>query len=190
LPKIRCDADLRIHILRIGNFDNEIIEEIINHLNVVFYGPFCSTSSLNSDFLKNSYNTQRGQYHSTIIIKELRKFTGNIKADKIFAMVDVDLYVPGLNFVFGEAECPGKFSIISVFRLKPEFYGYKNYQTFVSRVKKESTHELGHTMGLFHCKDSQCVMFFSNSILDTDHKREYFCDVCDKKIARILKKGI
>ncbi|MEM1521389.1 MAG: hypothetical protein QXK42_07610, partial [Candidatus Korarchaeum sp.] len=38
------------------------------------------------------------------------------------------------NFIFGEAQCPGKAAIISLFRLRPEFYGEEpNRQLFMER---------------------------------------------------------
>jgi archaemetzincin len=39
-------------------------------------------------------------------------------------------------------------------------------------------HELGHVFGLEHCPDPECVMHFSNSLLDTDRKSTSFCSQC------------
>ncbi|MGB9842483.1 MAG: matrixin family metalloprotease, partial [Candidatus Bathyarchaeales archaeon] len=79
----------------------------------------------------------------------------------------------------GEALCPGKAAIISLWRLKPEFYGDTPDMTlFSARVLKEAVHELGHTLGLRHCSRGSCVMYFSNSIIDTDRKQSLFCDQC------------
>ncbi|MBI5166254.1 MAG: hypothetical protein HY998_00750 [candidate division NC10 bacterium] len=36
------------------------------------------------------------------------------------------------------------------------------------------------TYGLDHCRDFRCVMFFSNSLLDTDRKGPGFCPRCQK----------
>ena len=87
---------------------------------------------------------------------------------------------PGLNFIFGLAS--KKIVIISITRLYEEFYGYKkNNQLFNKRVLTEAVHELGHAYGLNHCKNPYCVMFFSNSLVDTDRKGHKFCDDCKKK---------
>jgi archaemetzincin len=86
--------------------------------------------------------------------------------------------------VFGEASFPGKAALISLFRLKPEFYGVKDdAEVFVQRSLKEAVHEVGHTLGLNHCPRSSCVMHFSNSIFDTDTKQSLFCDDCCLKVA-------
>ncbi len=98
-------------------------------------------------------------------------------------MIDVDLFVPGLNFIFGLAA--GNTAVISLARLKPEYYGeMKNVFLFRERALKEAMHELGHTFGLHHCPDIRCIMHFSNRLEDTDIKGPGFCRNCSIKIRR------
>jgi len=52
----------------------------------------------------------------------------------------------------------------------------------IERTLKEAVHELGHTMGLGHCRDAGCVMHFSQSLIDTDVKSSYFCSRCQPKL--------
>lgn len=88
-----------------------------------------------------------------------------------------------MNFVFGEAGLSGSFSVISITRLSQKFYGLpEDDGIFFDRVIKEAVHELGHTYGLRHCSDSSCVMFFSNSLSDTDRKGSSFCMSCSKML--------
>lgn len=67
--------------------------------------------------------------------------------------------------------------------LRQEFYNLPRDQgLFHKRVLTEAVHELGHTYGLGHCKNLRCVMFFSNSLVDTDRKGPEFCPDCKKQL--------
>ncbi len=118
------------------------------------------------------FDPARQKYISTCLLK-------SYEVDDITLFVtEHDLFVDRLNFVFGEAELNGKRAIISLYRLKPEFYGEKDDELFKKRILKEAMHELGHVFGLLHCKNPKCVMYFSNSIVDTDRKEWMYCERC------------
>jgi len=105
--------------------------------------------------------------------------------DRVLGVVDVDIFAPGLNFVFGQADISGKRALISLQRLRQEFYGLpRDESVFGERVLKEAVHEVGHTYGLRHCPDPTCVMHFSNSLPDTDLKGCNLCLICQEKISR------
>jgi archaemetzincin len=73
--------------------------------------------------------------------------------------------------------------------LRQSFYGLSNDKNlFLERIKKEATHELGHLFYLGHCRNPNCVMYFSNSILDTDKKSKFFCEKCQKILQSYLEK--
>ena len=134
--------------------------------------------------ISKAYDFRRNQYLANIIIEEARKLKTNPK-EKWLLIVDVDLYASGLNFIFGQAEPRSGIGIISLTRLKTEFYRQKpNEKLFLERILKEATHELGHLFYLPHCENPNCVMAFSNSILDTDRKDKHLCKSC-KNILRI-----
>jgi archaemetzincin len=103
----------------------------------------------------------------------------------ILGVTGVDLYVSGLNFVFGLADPRRRGAVISLARLYPEFYGQpRNPQLFKERALKEAIHELGHLWALGHCPDPACIMFFSNTLTDTDRKGPGFCAQCQSKIKK------
>lgn len=84
--------------------------------------------------------------------------------------------------MFGEAELFGKRALISLARLRPEFYGLPpNKDVLKIRALKEAIHEIGHVLGLIHCENKRCVMSFSNSIIDVDLKDWRYCKKCLKK---------
>jgi archaemetzincin len=127
-----------------------------------------------------AFDKKRSQHNSIRILDEIRVYAAKrVAFQRVLGVVDVDIYVSGLNYAFGEAYTPGPAALISLHRLKPEFYNEKAApQVFPQRMLKEAIHELGHTLGLTHCPRSMCVMHFSNSIFDTDKKQSLFCDQC------------
>lgn len=120
-----------------------------------------------------SYDPQRRQYNAEILLDRVRLAPGGC----ILGVTNRDLYVEGLHFVFGLADSPGKAAVISLYRL----HAGTDETVFRARAVKEAVHELGHTQGLGHCTNPQCVMAFSNSLADTDRKGKSFCSRCVKK---------
>jgi len=103
--------------------------------------------------------------------------------ERVVGVADVDLYVSRLNFVFGEADVGSGTTIVSLCRLRQEYYGLApDGVLFLERATKEIVHEVGHTFGLGHCPNNKCVMHFSNSLADTDLKEAHFCDKCRPRI--------
>ena len=130
------------------------------------------------DFL----SVEREQYFSTQIIAEAMKLTGDYNG-KVILLTDVDIFVPVLTFIFGEAQLNGKHSILSVCRLHEEFYsGISNEKLLFERTIKEALHELGHCYGLRHCIDWDCVMHSSPGIEEVDIKGMTFCRNCISKV--------
>jgi len=106
-----------------------------------------------------------------------------IPGAKVVGVVEEDVTVPGLNFVFGLAELGGSAAVVSVYRLSSA-----SASVLRERLLKEVVHELGHTFGLRHCPNPSCVMSFSNSVLDVDRKGPGFCPRCRERLLRLMGK--
>jgi archaemetzincin len=123
-----------------------------------------------------AFDPVRNQYHSTAILKKLsEKLPPGVI--RVVALTRVDLFIPILTYVFGEAELGGKSCIVSSHRLRnglPPGSG----ETFRLRMIKEAIHELGHTFDLRHCRDRRCVMHYCRSIADVDRKETELCRYC------------
>jgi archaemetzincin len=173
---------MKIVLKPMGDIDNHILDELKNRLEQAFG---CPVEIAVEDFnLKKAYDSKRQQYLATKLLPQLNK-AGVAKDEKILGIIDVDLYAPGLNFIFGQADIAAGTTIISLCRLRQEYYGsVPDEALFLDRTTKEAVHELGHTFGLEHCSNEKCVMHFSNSLADTDWKQASFCSRCRPKLIK------
>ncbi len=169
-----------ICIRPIGDVDDEVLSFLRDKLRDIFG---CCKVLIPMEIPMNAFNPHRGQFNSTVILFKIKPL-----CQIVLGVTEVDLYADRLNFVFGEAEVGGNRAIISLKRLRPEFYGDEpNYSLLKLRALKEAMHEIGHVLGLLHCNDERCVMHFSNSIIDTDIKDWRYCARCRAVLER---KGI
>lgn len=125
-----------------------------------------------------AFDPRRNQYNSTAVISSvLEQFGGNDQ--KVLGITGVDLFVPVLMFVFGEAQLDGTAALVSTFRLDETLYGLPANRTLLQeRLVKEAIHELGHTFGLIHCHNYDCVMHSSTSVEEIDVKSALLCRSC------------
>jgi archaemetzincin len=125
-----------------------------------------------------AFNLTRQQYSSTEILASLAQ-RGTPDTWRLLGVTSLDLYIPILTFVFGEAQLGGPVAVISAHRLRDEFYGLPpNLPMLRERLLKEAVHELGHTLTLTHCEDYECVMSPSHGVEWVDLKSGRFCSTC------------
>ncbi len=170
---------ITIGILSVGNVETTNLVPIKDGLPKVFPKTATRIFDENLQLSPNALDKKRGQYRSNQILAGIQAYAQKTCFCRVLGVLDTDIFVPDLNFVFGEATFPGNSALISLWRLKPEFHGEPtNFELLADRSVKEAVHEVGHTFGLKHCHRPSCVMHFSNSIFDTDKKQRVFCDEC------------
>jgi len=169
---------VKITLKPLGDIAEETMEKLKDRVGSIFHCAVETGAGLGD--LAQAYDPERRQYHSSTLLASLGKAE---REERVVGIAEVDLYVPRLHFVFGEADIGSGTAIVSLCRLRQDYYGLDPDEALLlERATKEIVHELGHTFGLEHCPNSNCVMHFSNSLADTDVKRVHFCDRCRPKI--------
>ena len=170
----RVMSKLHIELVRIGDVSEDLITKVVEVIEEAFNLKVELYNSLEPPV--RAYNSLRGQY----VADEVLLYAASKRQSPnaiLLVIANIDAYVEGLNFVFGLALPLMRKAIVSTHRL----YSEDKY-LYRERVLKEVLHEFGHLLGLGHCSNSKCVMFFSNSLLDTDHKTSCFCSRCKRII--------
>lgn len=125
-----------------------------------------------------SYHAERQQFHSSEILQRMQNLV-RPRDWRFLAVAEVDLYIPILKYVFGEAQVGGPCAVVSTYRLRQEFYGLdQNDSLLRERLLKEAIHELGHTLNLRHCQDYRCAMASSHSVEWVDLRETRLCEAC------------
>jgi len=129
--------------------------------------------------ISEAYDPGRRQYNADKLMKILSSCAISESSAKIIGLFDVDLFIPILTYIFGQAQLDGRYAIASTYRLKNERYGIESDDELMQeRFVKEVIHELGHTMGLLHCYNPVCVMRSGTYLEDIDQKESARCNSC------------
>lgn len=172
----------KLQLLPIGPVDPRLLDWLGQALHEKFRVP----AEVLSPTLDPSFalHAERQQYHSSEILARMQKYiTGNTW--RLLGITQLDLYIPILTFVFGEAQLGGASTVVSYHRLQQEFYGLpEDMDLLANRLLVEAVHELGHTLRLTHCHDYHCAMAPSHAVEWIDIKDSGFCEDC---LARALE---
>ena len=158
-----------------------LLPNLAAHLQHTFAAPVLVRSPRFDPEL--AFDSARGQYSSTVFLTHLLKEAPAVN-QVILGIAGVDLFIPILTYVFGEAQLGGRVAVVSSYRLTNTLYGLPaDDDRLTQRLLTEATHELGHTRGLVHCPLSTCVMHSSTYVEDIDLKSTEFCARCRSRLA-------
>lgn len=128
------------------------------------------------------FDGQRRQYNADQLLQMVEEHYAS-DHQKTIGLFQVDLFIPILTYIFGQAYLNGRTAVASGYRLGNERYGIlKNTDQLSDRFAKEVIHELGHAFGLIHCHQSSCVMQASTYVEDIDLKEARFCTKCKAQL--------
>jgi archaemetzincin len=170
-----------VYLLAIGNVSAEVLEWI--EATLVEWSPWPVRRLPPVPFPEGSYDQYRSQYKSVEIMKTVAK-NAPPDAARIIGITEGDLAIPTLTFVFGQAQLDGQVAVVSLARLRQEFYSLPADNGMLrERLIKEVLHEFGHTCGLTHCAEPKCAMSLATHIALVDYKEQRFCADCGEQLA-------
>ncbi len=179
-----------ILISPVGDLSAELIEAITGEIQRVF--GFSTAIDCVLQDLSFALDQNRHQHHSTMILEQLAANTPP-RAIRVIAIAQVDLFIPILTHVYGEAQLGGTACIVSTFRLNEGRSGMNISRKYIDRIVKETIHELGHTFNLRHCPEDTCIMHYCRNEEDVDRKSDQLCRYCkvmlEDEIKRLKKYG-
>jgi len=169
-----------IELVPVGTVPRDLLISLLDTIESRFPGRIGRLADVVLPIPGEAFDPARRQYRAGPLLERLAALP--TRAERILGVADLDLFAPGLNFIFGQAEVGGRA------RLRPEFWGRPaDPQRFRERAAKEAVHELGHTYGLGHCPNPVCVMHFSNTLDETDQKSDRFCGAHEAELLRALQ---
>ena len=169
-----------VHLLPVGTVDAPLLENLRSAIPRSL--PIaCDVLPVTLDPAP-TYHVERQQYHSSEILERMQALVR--PGDwRILGITQVDLYIPILKYVFGEAQMGGPCAVVSAHRLHQQFYGLDRDDDLLGqRLLKESVHELGHTLELHHCQDYRCAMASAHAVEWIDLREPALCEACQSKM--------
>jgi archaemetzincin len=168
----------KVLLTPISFYEEQLLEKLTKPIKQQFQ---CTTKITNAQItIDDCFNAERQQYSANCMLQRLVEIDSS-NDSIIVGITELDLYVPVLTFIFGQAYLNGNAAIVSSYRLRNEYYGMKPDSGLLwKRLEKLIMHELGHSFGLTHCSNLNCVMISSTYVEDIDQKSSILCDDCAK----------
>ena len=165
-----------VGVVRLGSVGEAVMKIVAANLQEILHLPVDIRPARQTP--EFAYSDSRKQYHAALILKKLAE--SRRPHPRILALVSVDLFIPVLTHVFGEAQMGGRAAVVSVHRLRQKEEGSQiPLDTFYERAVKVALHEIAHTFDLVHCQQPECIMRLSSGLADLDELPLFFCEYCE-----------
>lgn len=176
----------QITLVSRGQFENKFLNQLANDIGFVFGLPIAIAPFYHD--ISPCFDPARKQYDANQLLQMVFEEHAATSI-KTIGLFKVDLFIPILTYIFGQAHYKGDAGVASMYRLRNEQYGLpENEKLLFERFRKVIVHELGHTFGLIHCHVPICVMRPGSYVEDIDQKNHLFCNKCrnvlDAEIAK------
>jgi archaemetzincin len=169
-----------VRLLPVGKLEPVLLDELRSGISR-FFKVRCELLPIEFDPML-AYHAERQQFYSSEILQAMQALD-RPKDCRLLGITGVDLYIPILKYVFGEAQLGGPCAIVSFHRLRQEFYGLDRDGALLGeRLLKECIHELGHTLDLRHCQDYRCAMASAHAVEWIDLRENSLCESCQKQV--------
>jgi archaemetzincin len=165
-----------ITLVSFGSFEESLLNDIAKAVKREYRLPVIMKDGYMD--LSEFYDPVRHQYDGNRLLAVIDKRYKE-ESFRTMGLFTVDIFIPILTYIFGQAFLNGTSGIASVYRLSNESYGMDaNEDLKRERFRKEVIHELGHTFGLIHCHVPSCVMRSCTYVEEIDQKDASLCSVC------------
>ena len=174
----------KIVVVPVGEVDFSVVNRLATEIGPVFNRSVEILKGMKTP--GESHNVVRNQYYAPVILSKLERIKSNPQ-EKVIAVFEEDLYLPDEAYILGYADCLAGTAIVSLYRIRLEFYGLPEDDAKVyPRLFKEAIHQAAHLFDLSECRNPRCVNYFSQMMLDIDTKSDKFCDICRRRLTGVV----
>ncbi|MFH1686231.1 MAG: archaemetzincin [bacterium] len=174
----------KIVVVPLGEVDFGLVNRLANQVGPIFNRSVDIIKGMKMP--KEAHNIIRNQYYALVIMAKLERIKSNSR-EKVIAICEESIYLPDESYIIGYADAVSGTGVVSLNQLRVEFYGLPENESWIyPRLLKETVHRLGHIFGLSECRNSKCVNYYSQMMLDIDHKGDKFCDICSRKLTGLV----
>jgi archaemetzincin len=176
MKKTKSRTMLPLGVIPMGRLGDLAVHVVAAHLQTFMEIPVDILEP--REVPEDAFQHHRQQFDAGTILKYLADLPFP-RHSRIVGLTNVDLCIPILTHVFGEAEVGGRVAVVSNFRLRKNDDGTNvPMEHYYERLAKVALHEVGHTLSIYHCDDSRCVMAYSPKVHHLDKVELFFCERC------------